>query len=326
MTAGATRGKVVIRSDDMNADDFMQLSSMMFGTVYANLPRLDKRINIAGVYGRYEGVSFRHMIYRGNFTIELPPINDEITFVLPIAGKIMFNQASDLLGVPSVGIAMDKADLRSTRFIDSHEQYGFSIRRGLFAERLSTLLGKPILNSVRFQPMVDLSQPAFAGVRSLLQFATGADAEVLINSSSLMPMRIQEMLVDAVLESWPHNYTDWLQRKGPLIAPRHVKLAVEFIQEHPHASVSGTQLAELTNVSLRALQDGFRRFMGTSIAAYQRQVRLERAHSAIIQDPTRSIAEIALGLGFTNVGRFSQYFQNAFGQSPLDVKNGVRRR
>ncbi|WP_089361250.1 AraC family transcriptional regulator [Pseudomonas segetis] len=310
----------------MKADDFMHLTSIMVGAVYANLPRLDPHINIAGVYGRYEGVSFRHMLYSGDFTIELPPISDEITFVLPVAGKIMFNQASDLVGVPSVGLAMDKADLRSTRFIDSHEQYGFSIRRGLFAERLSTLLGKPIVNSVRFQPMVDLGQPAFAGLRSLLEFATGAEADVLINSSALMPMRIQEMLVDAVLESWPHNYTDALQHKGPLIAPRHVKLAVEFIQEHPDASINSAQLAELCNVSLRALQDGFRRFMGTSIAAYQRQVRLERAHGAIVQDPSRSIAEIALGLGFTNMGRFSQYFQNAFGQSPLDVKNAIRRR
>ncbi|MFI8483333.1 hypothetical protein ACIGCM_22475 [Pseudomonas sp. NPDC078700] len=43
----------------------MQLSAKMVGNVYANLPRLDKRINIAGVYGRYEGGSFRHMIYRG---------------------------------------------------------------------------------------------------------------------------------------------------------------------------------------------------------------------------------------------------------------------
>src|SRR3546814_4595509 len=64
------------------------------------------------------------------------------------------------------------SDLRSTRFIDSHEQYGFSIRRGLFAERLSTLLGKPILNSVRFQPMVDLrSEEHTSELQSLMRIS-----------------------------------------------------------------------------------------------------------------------------------------------------------
>lgn len=109
MMAASTRSKVIIRSDDMSADDFMQLSAKMVGNVYANLPRLDKRINIAGVYGRYEGVSFRHMIYRGNFTIELPPVNDEITFVMPIAGSTTHDPIVGR-GVRS-GIARDIAEI-----------------------------------------------------------------------------------------------------------------------------------------------------------------------------------------------------------------------
>jgi AraC-like DNA-binding protein len=33
---------------------------------------------------------------------------------------------------------------------------------------------------------------------------------------------------------------------------------------------------------------------------------------------------VALRLGFSNVGRFSQYFQNAYGVSPAEVRKGLR--
>lgn len=95
--------------------------------------------------------------------------------------------------------------------------------------------------------------------------------------------------MDAVQEAWPHNFSQALRRPEPLVAPRHVKRAVEYIQAHPDNLVSGMELAWLSNVSQRALQEGFRRFVGMSIVAYQRQVRLERAHAALADGELMSI-------------------------------------
>jgi len=130
--------------------------------------------------------------------------------------------------------------------------------------------------------------------------------------------------VDAVLEAWPHNFSQVLRRPEALIAPRHVRQAIDYIQAHPEIQVSGTDLARLANVSLRALQEGFRRFAGTSIVGYQRQVRLERAYETLRQGTPASVTEVALRLGFSNVGRFSQYFLSAYGVSPADVRKGLR--
>ncbi|MFZ3185568.1 MAG: AraC family transcriptional regulator [Pseudomonas sp.] len=308
----------------MDADEFGAVFTRMFGNLYSGLPRPERTIAIAGVYGRYDGVSFRRMSFRGDFVTALPDLDDEITFVFPTAGKIVFNQSTEIVGVPQVGLAIEKTAVRSVGFIDGHAQYGISVRRAVFARRISTLLGKPIMHKVRFQPVVDLNVDAFQGIKAIIGLATGAEFDLLINSSALMPARLQEMLVDSVLDVWPHNYTEALRRPGPLIAPRHVKLAIEYIQDHPDALVSGTELAELTNVSLRALQEGFRRFIGSSIVAYQRQVRLQRAHGALLQDSSQSVSEIALRLGFTNVGRFCQYFQSAYGVSPADVRKDLQ--
>lgn len=322
MNAVSSRKQFVIRSEDMDADEFGALYTRLFGNLYSGLPRPSQPIGIAGVYGRYDGVSFRCMRYRGEFTTALPDMDDEVTFVFPTAGTIIFNHGGETVGVPQMGLAMDKAAVRSVKFFDGHAQYGLSVRRSLFAKRLATLLGKPILRKVGFTPVVDLNNPLFEGIKAVVNMATSTEFDALINSSAAMPARVQEMLVDAVLEVWPHTYSDELRRPGPLIAPRHVKQAVDYIQAHPGSLVSSTQLAALSNVSVRALQEGFRHFVGTSIVAYQRQVRLERAYQTLREAAAPSVTELSLSLGFTNVGRFCQYFQEAYGLSPAQVRSG----
>ena len=308
----------------MRGDDFGALFSNMFGNRYQDMPPPAKEIIIGGVYGRHAGVSFRRMHYRGDFTVVFPGPQDEITFVIPTAGKIVFNNTTESTGVVNVGLAVDKADVRSMQFLDNHAQHGISIKRQLLTERLSTLLGKPILDSLIFQPRVDLNIASFQGIKALIDLATGTEFDLLLNAGTLMPSRLREMLIDAVLDAWPHNFTHALHQPAALIAPRHVKLAVEYIQDHPGNPVSGTDLALLANVSQRALQEGFRRFMGTSVVAYQRQVRLERAHTALTLGNATSVTAVALGLGFSNVGRFCQYFRDAYGISPADLKSGLK--
>lgn len=319
---GTPRKPFILRSADMRSDEFAAQFSRLFGGLYADLPRLDEGIVIGGVYGRFEGMSVRRMHYQGDFTLALPDPLDEISFVLPTAGRIQFDHRGEMIGGTRAGLAVDKLDIRSVRFADGHAQCGMSIRRGLFAERLALLLGRPLATAVRFAPVVELHGKRLQGIRALLELATGSEFDALINSGVLLPARLQEMLVDALLETWPHNHSEALLRPAPALAPRHVKLAMAYLREHPAAVVSGSELAGLANVSLRALQDGFRRFAGTSIGGYQRQVRLERARALLQRGDGGSVAEVALGLGFSNAGRFARYFEQAYGVSPAQVRRG----
>jgi AraC-like DNA-binding protein len=314
------RQQIILRSDNLRSDDFGALFSRLFGNRYADNPPLPSNIIIGGVYGRHDGVSFRRMHYHGDFTVAFPDPQDEITFVIPTAGKIVFNHATESIGMSHVGLAIDKADIRSMQFLDDHAHHGMSINRLQLTERLSALLDKPILQKIVFQPSVDLNSAAFQGIKALIDLATGTEFDLLLNSGTLMPSRLREMLVDAVLEAWPHNFSEALRRPAPMVAPRHVKLAVEFIQAHPEQLVSGVDLARLSHVSQRALQEGFRRFVGMSIVGYQRQVRLERAYEVLKQRESGSVTEVALRFGFSNVGRFCQYFRGAFGVSPAGLR------
>lgn len=314
------RKPFLLRSQDMSADEFGALYSRMFGNLYSGMPRPENKIAISGVYGRYEGVSFRQLSFRGDLLSAMPDMDDEISFIFPTTGKVVVNLAGELLGSPQIALAIEKVAVRSIGFVDGHSQHGLSVRRSLFARRLATLLERPVTRPVRFQPTVDLNTQACQGIRAVVGMATGGGLDTLLQGGALMPARLQEMLVDAVLEAWPHNYSAELQRPGPLIAPRHVKLAMEYLQAHPESLISGSELASLSNVSLRALQEGFRRFAGTSIGAYQRQVRLQRAYQLLQQNPQQSVSAVSLALGFSNVGRFCQYFQTAYGLSPAQLR------
>ncbi|MNN31855.1 hypothetical protein D3C81_1455570 [compost metagenome] len=98
----------------MRCDDFGAVFSRMFGNLYADSPPPPRNIIIGGVYGRHEGVSFRRMHYRGDFSVDFPEPLDEITFVIPSAGKIIFNHATESVGFGQIGLAI--GDL-SRRFV-----------------------------------------------------------------------------------------------------------------------------------------------------------------------------------------------------------------
>ncbi|MNR55531.1 hypothetical protein D3C85_1759210 [compost metagenome] len=54
------------------------------------------------------------MHYRGDFSVDFPEPLDEITFVIPTAGKIIFNHATESVGFGQIGLAI--GDL-SRRFV-----------------------------------------------------------------------------------------------------------------------------------------------------------------------------------------------------------------
>lgn len=72
-------------------------------------------------------------------------------------------------------------------------------------------------------------------------------------------------------------------------------------------------------MSLRTPQTAFTRFTGRSLATYERQVRLDGACKDLMNRPDKPIEDIALNWGLTNAGRFSRYFRDAYGVSPLSA-------
>lgn len=73
-------------------------------------------------------------------------------------------------------------------------------------------------------------------------------------------------------------------------------------------------LARAAGIGERRLKAGFRTFVGNSVHAYLRHVRLEAAAAMLTEG--RLVTDVAMSVGFENLSHFSKSFREQFGQNP----------
>jgi transcriptional regulator GlxA family with amidase domain len=80
------------------------------------------------------------------------------------------------------------------------------------------------------------------------------------------------------------------------------------------------------HLSVRALQEGFRRDLATPPMTYLRQVRLRRARQILLtaDRETTTVGAVANSLGILHLGRFAAAYRDAFGETPSDTLHGRR--
>jgi transcriptional regulator GlxA family with amidase domain len=80
-------------------------------------------------------------------------------------------------------------------------------------------------------------------------------------------------------------------------------------------------LAAVAGVSVRSLQESFRRYVGMPPMTYLRHLRLAHAHEQLRQaDPAlHSVTDIAHRAGFTHMGRFAADYRARYEVSPRET-------
>jgi AraC-like DNA-binding protein len=141
----------------------------------------------------------------------------------------------------------------------------------------------------------------------------------------MVGMPFVDSLVRGFLLAADHSHRDALRGDERLVAPRAICAAVDIIEEEAHLPLTLSSIAARSHVSVRSLQQGFQRHLGTSPMAYLREVRLRRAHLSLLEsDPsTVTVASVAYQWGFTNLGRFAAVHAARYRETPTET---LRRR
>ncbi|MCF6424129.1 MULTISPECIES: AraC family transcriptional regulator [Amycolatopsis] len=107
--------------------------------------------------------------------------------------------------------------------------------------------------------------------------------------------------------------------------PARIARVVDLVHADPGQPLTLSQLAAVAGVSVRSLQAGFRRHLGTSPSQYLRFVRLDRARADLQRagDAPTTVTDVALRWGFTHVPRFAALYRDRFGELPSQT---LRRR
>lgn len=127
-----------------------------------------------------------------------------------------------------------------------------------------------------------------------------------------------DSLVHGLLLIADHPHRHAVASRSPVVSSRAIRAAIELIDAEAHLPLTASSIAARCHVSVRSLQQDFRRYVGTSPMAYLREVRLRRAHQCLLEsDPsTTSVAPVAYNWGFTNLGRFAAAHAARYNELP----------
>lgn len=197
--------------------------------------------------------------------------------------------------------------------------FGTRFSSGAIQVELSHLLGRDIVRSVDFDPMVNFDYGAGRIVRRMLAqlYEKTGQHESEWPKSGLGLRQIELSLITLILEGLRHNYSKFVNGPERNIAPWQVRAVEEFIFANADRPLSLGNLAVIGGVSGRSLQYTFRRHRGCSPMEFLRRIRLERVRNELlhpIHDTT--VTSAAMRWGFFHLGRFAAEYRERFQESP----------
>lgn len=204
------------------------------------------------------------------------------------------------------------------------QQLCLMIPQDALETELEQLLGRPLRGRLTFDFTPDLRNPIGRRWRTVLDILVEElNHPTDMAQNPLVGRHLERLAIDGLLLGQKHNYTDAVGRDcrtQPRSAIRH---AVQLIEDRPSEPWTTVSLATEVHLSIRALQDGFRRDLATTPMTYLRQVRMRRVREALqAADPdTTTVNAVAAGLGIVHMGRFAAAYRKTFRELPSDTLN-----
>jgi AraC-like DNA-binding protein len=204
------------------------------------------------------------------------------------------------------------------------EQLCLMIPKACLEAELEQLLGRSLRGRLIFDFTADLHSPLGRRWGTVLNLLVDElDHPTDVGRNPLLGRHLEGLVLDGLLLGQQHSHSDAAARGGQVRLGAAIKHAVELLEERPSEPWTTVRLATEVHLSVRALQEGFRRDLATPPMAYLRQVRLRRAREALQaadRDAT-TVGAVALSLGILHLGRFAAAYRDAYGEAPSDTLN-----
>ena len=110
------------------------------------------------------------------------------------------------------------------------------------------------------------------------------------------------------------------QSDRPAAPPSWVRAARDYVRECAEQNPSLETIAARAGKHPVHLAKEFRRYFGTTIGAYQRQLRLQRAEAMLLRR-NFDLTDIALACGFADQSHFCRSFKAAYGVTPSKFRS-----
>jgi AraC-like DNA-binding protein len=251
---------------------------------------------------------------------------DGYHITLPTAGRVLTRQA----GHEVVASTETAAVFRPGHAVQAlhgsfNSELHIKIDSSALEAELAAMLGRDLDGPIDLGPTMDMSDgPCRSWGRMVRLLRDELPHRESLIHQPLIAEQVRHSVLTGLLLSVPHRHHDELRAPARPGAPRAIRRVLDLINAEPERAFSVTELATVAGMSVRSLQEGFRRHVGCTPMTHLQQVRLTRAHEALRQaDPAHAtVAAIAHRWGFAHLGRFASAYRMRFGESPSVTLRG----
>jgi AraC-like DNA-binding protein len=253
--------------------------------------------------------------------VDTEPPTDAYQVNLVSAGQLRAYCGSDQMIATSTRAMIFRPD-RPAGFegwLTSGQMLMINIERHALEDELQRLLHRPVIRPIAFELALDLSRRAAADWTGLAYtVASGLSDPQSLFRQPRMAVPLVHAILSGLLLSADHDLHAQLDAATPRIGPAAVRRADEYIEQHAHEPLTVAQVALSAGVSVRALQQGFKRSLGATPHQIIQLTRLERAHQELVTatGDQATVAGIGAKWGFSHAGRFAALYHSRYNTYP----------
>ena len=291
--------------------------------LYPTTPGSSLAAVFAGV--RLGTIGLHYLDYGAEVRIVPRQLKDFFLVQIPMTGSAVVRSGRlEVVSDPSCASVPDPEQPLDMKWRGDNAQLIVWLDRKQLESQLVRMLGREPERPLRLDLRMDLTRPVAQSWLGLLRMlAADLDGPCLTTAHHAAQTQMESLVMSQLLLSHQHSSSDALLRSGPPVSSKTVRRARALIDDHACESLTVPDVAEAVGVSVRALQEAFRRHLDTTPMAYLRDARLARAHGLLAEGSPGSIsvAEVATSCGFGHLGRFASAYRARYGEPPSATLN-----
>lgn len=305
-------------SDDV--DDTREKVARVFCDHEMGLVGRDARLNTRMNCRRIDNLAIAAITYGGDVRVQPDETETFFPVMALLTGKGSFQSGNEQLHAsPGLTAVASPTLPLSMRLVEGTKLLIARIERPALEAKLREMLGESLPWPLEFTLGMNTTKGyGRSWHESFTLCVNELDRPDSMMSNTLAARGFEQGLMEGLLFAQPSNYSRLLEGDTRPVPNRAVNVAIDLMQAHPEFPHTIGSLAGAAGVSVRALQEGFRRHKGVPPLVYLRDVRLRRAHDALraAQPGTKTVGEIAAEWGFPHLSRFAGWYRERFGESP----------
>ncbi|PWK50537.1 AraC family transcriptional regulator [Actinoplanes xinjiangensis] len=313
----ATPAPDVVYCDSVDGDRARQVLNRFYAPMAAGG---DLRLGVEVI--RLGPLTVGHLTFATGATLDFrSPAAYHVT--LPLSGLVRARRdGHEVTATPATALVFRPGDRVQLRQEPNTAELDVRIESWALEAELVALLGHPLDGPIDLPPHFDLTEgPALSWSRLIRLLRDEFDHENSLIFEPLIAEQLCSSVLSGLLLSVPHRYAAELVAPAATGPPRPIRRVLEAISGEPEHAFTVGELAAIAGMSVRSLQSGFRRHIGSAPMTYLQQIRLTRAHETLrTGDPAAiTVADVANRWGFAHLGRFASAYRKRFGESPSET-------